>query len=268
MTESEWLNAWDVRSMLAFVGVSDRKLRLFACACVRRVWHLIPAEEYPEWREAVEKAEEYADGLLTLDEMFGHAITSRLKAQMEFRQCRLYNVGAAARAASNWSNFEGRWAGLREQCVGFSAVMATTAAGHAAEAAAYHAALPDWTGQHIGYYDPNGRPDDPAWLAALVLEKKEQADLARDIFGNPFRAPPAINPAWLTWNDGLVQKLAQAAYEERVLPAGHLDPARLAVLADALEDAGCTDADLLEHLRGPRRHVRGCWAIDHLTGKG
>ena len=62
--------------------------------------------------------------------------------------------------------------------------------------------------------------------------------------------------------------LAQAAYDQRTLPAGHLDPARLAVLADALDEAGCTDADVLNHLRGPGPHVRGCWAVDLLLGKG
>jgi hypothetical protein len=51
------------------------------------------------------------------------------------------------------------------------------------------------------------------------------------------------------------------------MPSGHLDPARLAVLADALEDAGCADADLLGHLRGPGPHIRGCWAVDLLLGK-
>ena len=62
--------------------------------------------------------------------------------------------------------------------------------------------------------------------------------------------------------------MAEAAYEQRELPAGTLDPARLTVLADALEDAGCADADLLGHLRGPGPHVRGCWAVDLLLGKG
>jgi hypothetical protein len=61
--------------------------------------------------------------------------------------------------------------------------------------------------------------------------------------------------------------LARAAYWYRLLPSGHLDPARLAVLADDLEDAGCTDPDLLGHLRGPGPHVRGCWAVDLLLGK-
>ncbi len=88
----------------------------------------------------------------------------------------------------------------------------------------------------------------------------------RDVFGNPFR-PVAVDPAWLAWNCGTVVHLAQAAYEERKLPGGHLITTRLAMLADALEDAGCSNPAILEHLRGPGPHVRGCWAVDLLLGK-
>jgi hypothetical protein len=101
-----------------------------------------------------------------------------------------------------------------------------------------------------------------AWEA----QEKRQADLLRDLFGNPFRSV-ALDPAWLTWHDGTIPQLAEAIYEERLLPAGHLDPSRLAVLADALEDAGCDDQDILGHLRGQGPHVRGCWVIDTLLGK-
>jgi hypothetical protein len=52
-----------------------------------------------------------------------------------------------------------------------------------------------------------------------------------------------------------------------MIPAGTLDKDRLAVLADALEDAGCDDAVLLDHLRGPGPHVRGCFVVDLLTGR-
>jgi hypothetical protein len=97
------------------------------------------------------------------------------------------------------------------------------------------------------------------WDAALVA-------LLREVFGNPFR-PMAVDPNWLAWRGGTVPRLAQAAYDERELPSGHLDPARLAVLADALDDAGCTDLDLLGHLRGPGPHVRGCRILDLLLGK-
>jgi hypothetical protein len=83
------------------------------------------------------------------------------------------------------------------------------------------------------------------------------------VFASPFR-PLAIDPAWLT---PTVTNLAIAAYEERSLPSGELDNTRLAILADALEEVGCTDADILTHLRGLGPHVRGCWPVDLLLGK-
>jgi hypothetical protein len=108
---------------------------------------------------------------------------------------------------------------------------------------------------------------DAAWAAraAATVATSDAALVAllREVFGNPFR-PMAVDPCWLAWQGGTVPRLAQAAYAERQLPSGHLDPARLAVLADALEDAGCQDADLLGHLRGPGPHVRGCWVVDSL----
>jgi hypothetical protein len=51
------------------------------------------------------------------------------------------------------------------------------------------------------------------------------------------------------------------------VPEGRLDPDCLAVLANALEEAGATDPSLLNHLRLPGLHVRGCWAIDWVLGK-
>jgi hypothetical protein len=60
--------------------------------------------------------------------------------------------------------------------------------------------------------------------------------------------------------------LARAAYDHRILSAGTLDPTRLAMLADALLDAGCDDADLLGHLRSAGPHVRGCFVLDALLG--
>jgi hypothetical protein len=95
---------------------------------------------------------------------------------------------------------------------------------------------------------------------AGAAEAASQCLLVRDIFGNPFR-PITPEPAWRT---PAVVSLATAAYEERLLPAGTLDADRLAVLADALEEAGCDNADILSHLRGPGPHVRGCWVVDQL----
>jgi hypothetical protein len=92
--------------------------------------------------------------------------------------------------------------------------------------------------------------------------------LLRDIFGPlPFR-PVAIAPSLLEWRDRTVMRLAQAAYDGRQLPAGTLERDRLAVLADALEEAGCTDKDILGHLREQGAvHVRGCWCIDLLLAR-
>jgi hypothetical protein len=94
-------------------------------------------------------------------------------------------------------------------------------------------------------------------------ETAKQIALLRDIFGNPFR-PTLLNPAWLPVT---VTGLAEAAYDERSLPAGTLDLARLTVLADALEEAGCDNADIMAHLRSAGPHVRGCWVVDCLLVK-
>lgn len=92
-------------------------------------------------------------------------------------------------------------------------------------------------------------------------ELQHQAGLLRCIFGNPFRPAPEVEPAWLTWFGGIVPRLAQAVSRD-----GTFD--RLAVLADALTEAGCTDAAILGHLRGPGPHCRGCWVVDLLAAKG
>ncbi len=99
-------------------------------------------------------------------------------------------------------------------------------------------------------------------LFQLDWPVSEQTAVARDIFGNSFRpATPHSAPSRVH------ATLAEAAYEQRHLPSGVLDVARLAVLSDALEEAGCTDADILAHLRSPGPHVRGCWALDLVLGK-
>jgi hypothetical protein len=93
-----------------------------------------------------------------------------------------------------------------------------------------------------------------------------QAALVRCVIANPFHPTLPVAPAVLHWNGGTVVRLAEAAYKDRLLPSGHLDPERLAVLADALEDAGA-EAELVAHLRSPGPHVRGCSALDSLLAK-
>jgi hypothetical protein len=81
------------------------------------------------------------------------------------------------------------------------------------------------------------------------------------------RSSPAVDPAWLALQGGTVTQLAEEAYHERHLPEGTIDPDRLALLGDVLEDGGCTDAELLGHLRGPGPHVRRCRALDLTLSK-
>jgi hypothetical protein len=107
---------------------------------------------------------------------------------------------------------------------------------------------------------------EPFDASAYQAESNEYANLLRDILGTLFR-PFVVDPRWLAWNSGTIAVLAQTIYDERRLPEGALDKDRLAVLADALEEAGCTDPDILAHCRGPGPHVRGCWVIDLLLGK-
>jgi hypothetical protein len=83
-----------------------------------------------------------------------------------------------------------------------------------------------------------------------------QCSFLRDILGNPFRTV-AIHDSL---RNPTVVALAQAIYSERAFE-------RLPILADALEDAGCTDAEILNHCRGGGIHVRGCWAVDLLLDK-
>jgi hypothetical protein len=224
MTEQEWKECADPTPMLAFLQsrVSDRKCRLFACACCRRLWPGLSCST--EQRRAVEIAEQHADGLARSEELSEAEET--LDSSGDFRD-------SAAEIA-----VQGGWDGH---------VMAT----ECAEAAA-------WSVFYCGTTGAKGRVgrDDPARKATEQHEKEAQAHLLREVLGNPFRSV-TLNPAWRTSN---VTALAQAIYDDRAFD-------RLPILADALEDAGCDNADILNHCRQPGEHVRGCWVVDLLLGK-
>lgn len=116
---------------------------------------------------------------------------------------------------------------------------------------------------------------DAAWAvveeasAALTFAEEagttraQQASLLREIV-RPHSLSDALEPSCQSLE---VVRLARTCYDERDLPSGYLDNARLAVLSDALEEGGCTDADLLCHLRSAGPHVRGCWALDLILGR-
>jgi hypothetical protein len=125
---------------------------------------------------------------------------------------------------------------------------------YTASAAAYNVALPlGWWGGAPAFVAPHRIV--PEVTADSSTERAAHCTLLRDIFGNPFR-PVAADPSWFT----AAVTLAGTMYAERAF-------GRLPILADALEDAGCPNAELLAHLRGPGPHVRGCWALDLVLGK-
>jgi hypothetical protein len=210
MTKAEWLVCTDPRKMLEFLrgNASDRKLRLFAVAETRRVWHLLT--DVRSW-EAVHVAERHADGRATPEDRL--------------------NAVRAAHVAKD---------AAAHGCPGSPAYVAARMAYHAAScingyAAAANAAL-DASGKNV-----------------------EKMHLLRCLFGNPFR-PVTLEQSWLSWNGGTVVKLAQSIYSDRAFD-------RLPILADALEEAGAHDAEILAHCRGPGPHCRGCWVVDALLGK-
>jgi hypothetical protein len=213
MTEAEWLACTDPELLLMWLEgrIRPRKLRLFGCACCRRLWGLLPDER---GRNAVVTAELFADGLVGEE-----ALTSAARDAGAVSQRLLGAAGAAAGAADEVTWGPDEFGGV------------------------YHTRLLLANGAY----------------ARGEREKVAQCQLLRDIVGNPFR-PAALGPAWAGWSDRTIPKLAQAIYEERAFD-------RLPLLADALEDAGCADAGLLGHLRGPGPHVRGCWAVDLLLGQ-
>jgi hypothetical protein len=238
MTESDWLTCAHPRPMLAHLRrerlADGRRLRLFACACVRLgAWHLLAD---PRSRQAVEVAEAFADGLADEGE----------------------RARAADAAAAATVGIADAWEAAQDEASASFADAFQDQADAAAYAALYSCAPAQ--GRGAGAYPFDFVADAVAFAAGPEVRAR-QADLVRDIFGDPFRGRAVAARA-----GGVVARLAGAAHDAR-LPSGELEPHRLAVLADALEDAGCGQAELLAHLRGPGPHALGCWALDALLGK-
>jgi hypothetical protein len=249
MKEEQWLSCTSPDRMLRFLAgkVSDRKLRLFVCACCRRLWPLLTDERS---REAVEVAERYADGLATAGQLRA--------AEAAAAACAQEANAACTRDASRTPP----WAADAAYRAAFDPT--------ASEDAAYANAV---VGSGRCFMAAGSR--DEYWRAgknreaarARRAEATMQCHLLRDLCGPVLFRPVAIAPSALAWNDGTIPLLARAAYEERCLPDGALDSTRLAVLADALEESGFADTAFLSHLRGPGPHVRGCHVVDAILGK-
>jgi hypothetical protein len=214
MTEGQWRASNDPEAMLAFLRsrpTSPRKLRLFACACCRRIWHALKSERV---REVIGVVERFADRRVSLEELseamgkisLGDHPAACAVVQPEAMTAALGTAGAAAQ----WGGITAEWAGSSYN------------AGHFAEVVA-------------------------------------QASLLREVFGNPLRSF-TLEPGWLSYEQGVVVRLAEAIYEERAFE-------RMPYLGDALEEAGCHDANLLDHCRREGAHTRGCWVVDMVLAR-
>jgi hypothetical protein len=238
--------------MLEFLGdkATQRKLRLFAVACCRRLWSRLTDERS---RKLVEVAERYADGAASEDEL-QEAVAAAVAAE---------RAAEAAHRPTVWPAVGERRAEARPAYV--RSLAGWNAAGAVSRLAED---VPDVVAAYAldGAADvlPEEPPGSAGWSAtfkaARSRERKAQKALLNDVFGNPFRPTPAFDPAWLTWNNRTIPKLAQAIYDDRAFD-------RMLILADALEEAGCTNADILTHCRQRGEHVRGCWVVDLLLGK-
>jgi hypothetical protein len=248
VTEAEWLDStYPASTFEAEWGwPSPRKQRLFAVACCRRIQHLLP--QWPAWQQAPAVAERFADRQAKrVDLKAAVAALPKVRSDTARRGCTYADLLAEFAAGA-----------LRWACEPSLRSYASQCANNAAVAAAY-AALP----LEEPYVPPGHSPHKRRFWDAENAEQAEQIALLCDVCGHPFR--PAVARTGPLAPE--VIRLARAAYQERPLPSGSLDATRLAVLADALEESGCTEGSLLGHLRGPGPHVRGCWALDLLLGK-
>lgn len=223
MTEDEWLMSDNHMLMTFFVGeqMSLRKLRLADVAVCRRVeGHLVDERS----RHALEVSERYADGLASdaalndARSQANAAYQTLLPDETERRSELLAALSVVCAAGDEWA--------MRMEVDMIDIVLFAPR--------------------------PPQESIPPEARAASITD----AELARDVFGNPFR-PVAFDPNWRTET---VVSLASAIYADRAFD-------RMPILADALEEVGCDNTDILSHCRGPGPHARGCWVVDGVLGK-
>lgn len=261
MTDAQWQACASPRDMLWFLIkpseprvtdiesfpdciASDRKLRLFACACYHRIQHLLLcplaawASPLAVWAIAV--AEQFADGLTRREDL--ERADSQLREQLGILEGPWRASQGAERIALHPAHA--------------ALALAAQATRPEAPKAAYYASSNAYLNAP-SLAKPGAGPHDCGYYATQVGEERGQADILRCIFGPSPPAPAVVGAEWRTPN---VMAVARQIYEGR-------DFGALPVLADALEEAGCDDGELLDHLRGPGTHVRGCWALDLALGR-
>jgi len=242
MTQAEWLACTATYEMSRFLEgkATLRKWRLVAVACLRRVvsYRTVQVEfdnrSEPDWRAIIKVVEEFIEG--RVDE------TRLARAH---QTCRSGVFSSLTKPAHDFDSSDARL------IVHIAAIDSRYS-------------VPDYevgSQQHRFYCAKTEAPRNRAQAA----EERAQCDIFRCVFGHIFSQDsilnePIIKPVLLQWNDGIVRKIAQAIYDDRAFD-------HMPILADALEDAGCDNADMLMHCRSGGEHVRGCWVVDLLLGK-
>jgi hypothetical protein len=233
MTEAEWLACSDAQVMYTFVGgkMSPRQRQLFAHACGRRHCRIWEKERYDNPRDA----EYWLPLKPQIDGLCARALDTA-EEQLDGVDCN-QEIQSLRKAVFECAPLTLTWA------------LSATLKGDASYWVGRFMALPT-SAREQGKIDAE-------LLRDLHAECLHQAGLFREILGNPFR-PVILDPCWLT---STVTTLARLTYESR-------DFSAMPILADALQDAGCDSADLLEHCRAANQfHVRGCWVVDLVLDK-
>lgn len=233
MSEQDWFSCGEPLQMLEHLRgkVSDRKFRLFTVGCCRRASEFLNKDKYlPALLTFIEK----------LSDNEGTEIVLSTEAPNQEGVSRIQFAADAilALAPTVPEGEPDPYSCLRSSLVHRDSWIA---AWNTVSAVAFQfASLRD---RHGSYQ-------------SVLLSMK---DVVLDLFSSPFR-PPNLDPAWLAWNGGAVRRLVQGIYSDG-------DFSYMSILADALEDAGCDNVDLLQHCRGESHHFKGCWAIDLLLNK-
>jgi hypothetical protein len=243
MTEAEWLLGTDPVSMLEFLrgkGGSDRKFRLFAVACYRRIED---ERTNDRCRRSIQAAERFADDGCSDEELAAAHLAAQAVADLPIAVMGAEEGILAAVAAATTTR--PAWMAAVETSQRLRLLLRGT----------------EFDAAGLSHGNEDLSEEWYAYAACLwrAIGGEAQAQLVREIFPNPFRRHQ-LESFWLTWNDGTVPKLALAIYQDRAFD-------RLPILADALEDAGCNNADIIAHCRSAGEHVRGCWLVDLILGK-
>jgi hypothetical protein len=242
MTEAEWQTGTDLAAHVRYAceRLSPRRQRLLAAGFCRAVSHLF---DHPDLTDALAVIERYADGLAPAAE-----------AEKARQRCRQIAVEAweAYNAAVDRGSNDGLKLCVRNELAWAVAFAASTPL-PVAEVGnrATNAAVQARTGGSLLAPVPSAE-----FAAAAAEQARVMRAVVWDVAGNPFR-PVEFSPSWRT--DTAVV-LARQMYESR-------DFSAMPILADALQDAGCENEDVLNHCRGDGPHVRGCWVVDLVLGK-